>query len=95
MPSALECPHNTRGASSRSTDSSYRLAFAWATLKAASSISRVLLKDKFGLSWQIVPTVMYEMQKTKDKKKLARVTEAFLQMKKFDIAALQRAYDAT
>lgn len=52
------------------------------------------LKDKFGLSWQIVPTVMFEMQKTKDKKKLARVTEAFLQMKKFDIAALQRAYDA-
>jgi len=36
---------------------------------------------------------MYEMQKSKDKKKLARVTTAFLQMKKFDIAALQRAYD--
>ena len=52
------------------------------------------LKDKFGLSWQIVPTVLFEMQKTKDKKKLARVTEAFLQMKKFDVAALQRAYDA-
>jgi hypothetical protein len=34
------------------------------------------------------------MHKSKDKKKLARVTEAFLQMKKFDIAALQRAYDA-
>lgn len=51
------------------------------------------LKDKFGVSWQIVPTVMYEMQKTKDKKKLARVTEAFLKMKKFDIATLKRAYD--
>ena len=37
-------------------------------------------------------TVMYEMQKTKDKKKLARFTEAFLKMKKFDIAELQRAY---
>lgn len=52
------------------------------------------LKDKFGVSWQIVPTIMREMQKTKDKKKLARVTEAFLKMKKFDIATLQRAYDA-
>jgi len=52
------------------------------------------LKDKFGVSWQIVPAVMFEMQKSKDKKKRARVTEAFLQMKKFDIAALQRAYDS-
>lgn len=50
------------------------------------------LKDKYGVSWQIVP--MYQMQKSKDKQKLARVTEAFLQMKKFDIAALQRACDA-
>ena len=51
------------------------------------------LKDKYGVSWQIVPTVMFEMQKSKDRKKLARVTQAFLQMKKFDIAELQRAYD--
>lgn len=51
------------------------------------------LKDKFGVSWQIVPTAMWEMQKSKDKKKLARVTEAFLQMKKFDIATLRQAYD--
>ena len=46
------------------------------------------------MSWQIVPAVMHAMQKSKDKQKLARVTQAFLQMKKFDIAALQRAYDA-
>jgi predicted 3-demethylubiquinone-9 3-methyltransferase (glyoxalase superfamily) len=50
------------------------------------------LKDKFGVSWQIVPAVMFEMQKTKDKKQLARVTAAFLKMKKFDIAKLQKAY---
>ena len=49
------------------------------------------LKDKYGLSWQIVPTVMDEMLKDKDKKKLARLTEAFLKMKKFDIAKLQEA----
>jgi len=50
------------------------------------------LKDRYGLSWQIVPTAMNEMMKDKDPKKLARITEAFLRMKKFDIVALQRAY---
>jgi predicted 3-demethylubiquinone-9 3-methyltransferase (glyoxalase superfamily) len=50
------------------------------------------LKDKYGLSWQIVPTAMEEMLKDKDKKKVARVTEAFLKMKKFDIEELTRAY---
>lgn len=51
------------------------------------------LKDRFGLSWQIVPAVMDEMMRTEDPQQLARVTQAFLKMKKFDIAALQRAYD--
>jgi predicted 3-demethylubiquinone-9 3-methyltransferase (glyoxalase superfamily) len=50
------------------------------------------VKDRFGLSWQIVPNVMDEMMQTKDKKKLARVTEAFLKMKKFDIKTLERAF---
>ena len=50
------------------------------------------LKDKYGLSWQIVPTILPKMLQDKDKKKVARVTEAFLQMKKFDIKALERAY---
>jgi len=51
------------------------------------------LKDKYGLSWQIVPTAMEEMLKDKDKKKVARVTEAFLKMKKFDIAKLVQVYE--
>ena len=51
------------------------------------------LKDRYGLSWQVVPTVMDEMLKAKDKRKLARVTEAFLKMKKFDIAKLEEAYE--
>lgn len=51
------------------------------------------LKDRYGLSWQIVPTVMGEMMKSKDGKKLARVTEAFLKMKKFDIEELKKAYE--
>jgi len=51
------------------------------------------LKDKYGLSWQIVPTIMAQMMKDKDPKKLARVTQAFLKMKKFDIGKLKQAYE--
>jgi len=51
------------------------------------------LKDRYGLSWQIVPTIMNEMLKGNDKERIARVTEAFLRMKKFDIATLKRAYE--
>ncbi len=50
------------------------------------------LKDRYGLSWQIVPAVLEEMLQDKDSRKVARVTEAFLQMKKFDITPLKRAY---
>lgn len=51
------------------------------------------LKDKYGLSWQIVPTILAKMLQDEDKAKVARVTEAYLKMKKVDIDALQRAYD--
>jgi predicted 3-demethylubiquinone-9 3-methyltransferase (glyoxalase superfamily) len=51
------------------------------------------LKDKFGLSWQVVPKVLIDMLKDPDAVKSQRVTKAFLQMKKFDIAALKRAYE--
>ncbi len=51
------------------------------------------LKDKFGLSWQVVPTAMAAMMQNGSQEQIARVTAAFLQMKKFDLAALQRAYD--
>jgi predicted 3-demethylubiquinone-9 3-methyltransferase (glyoxalase superfamily) len=50
------------------------------------------LRDKYGLSWQVVPNLMDEMMRDKDEKRKARVTEAFLKMKKFDIAALKKAY---
>lgn len=50
------------------------------------------LKDKFGLSWQIVPTVLSDMMQDKDAEKTNRVMEAVLQMKKLDIARLQEAY---
>jgi predicted 3-demethylubiquinone-9 3-methyltransferase (glyoxalase superfamily) len=50
------------------------------------------LKDKFGLSWQIVPTILDSMTTDKDPQKVERVTAAFLKMKKFDISALKKAY---
>jgi len=50
------------------------------------------LKDKYGLSWQIVPTALPKMLMDPDPAKSQRVTKAFLQMKKFDLAALRRAY---
>jgi predicted 3-demethylubiquinone-9 3-methyltransferase (glyoxalase superfamily) len=50
------------------------------------------LKDRYGLSWQVVPAVMDEMMDEKDPEALARVTQALLKMTKFDIAALQRAH---
>ena len=52
------------------------------------------LKDKYGLSWQIVPTVLIEMLQDKDPEKSQRVMEAMLPMKKIDIATLRRAYEA-
>jgi predicted 3-demethylubiquinone-9 3-methyltransferase (glyoxalase superfamily) len=51
------------------------------------------LKDKFGLSWQIVPTILGELMQDKDPQKSKRVMEAMLQMIKFDIAKLQAACD--
>ena len=50
------------------------------------------LKDKFGLSWQVSPTVLGEMLADKDKAKAARVMKAMMEMDKFDITALKRAY---
>ena len=45
------------------------------------------------MSWQVVPAPLIEMMLDKDANKLARVTNAFLKMKKFDIEALKRAFD--
>ena len=50
------------------------------------------LKDKYGVSWQIVPTVLGEMLPDKDPERSQRVMKAMLQMKKLDIARLEEAY---
>jgi len=51
------------------------------------------LKDRYGLSWQVVPTAMDEMMQSGTNEQIARVTQAFLKMKKFDLAELKKAYE--
>ena len=51
------------------------------------------LKDKYGLSWQIVPSILGRLLNDPDPVKAQRVMQAMLQMKKIDIKGLQRAYD--
>ncbi|NOT74983.1 MAG: VOC family protein [Cyclobacteriaceae bacterium] len=51
------------------------------------------LKDKFGLSWQVSPAILDEMMADKDQKKVDRVTEAFMKMKKMNIAKLEDAFN--
>jgi predicted 3-demethylubiquinone-9 3-methyltransferase (glyoxalase superfamily) len=53
------------------------------------------LKDRYGLCWQIVPTVLGEMMKDPDRARAKRVAEAMLKMTKLDIGVLQRAYNAS
>jgi predicted 3-demethylubiquinone-9 3-methyltransferase (glyoxalase superfamily) len=50
------------------------------------------LKDRYGLSWQVVPDALAKMLDDPDREKTERVTQAFMQMRKFDVAALERAY---
>jgi len=66
----------------------------WAKLTAGGQESQCgWLKDKFGLSWQIVPTVLGELLSDPDPKKAKRAMQAMLKMKKLDVAALKRAHD--
>jgi predicted 3-demethylubiquinone-9 3-methyltransferase (glyoxalase superfamily) len=53
------------------------------------------LKDKFGVSWQIVPGELLTMMRDKDRKKSKRVMEAMVQMVKLDVAKLRRAYEGS
>jgi len=66
----------------------------WTKLSAGGTESRCgWLKDKFGLSWQIVPKVLGQLIGGADKEKSQRAMQAMMQMGKLDIAALQKAYD--
>lgn len=71
-----------------------QIDYYWQKLSAVPESEQCgWLKDKYGVSWQIVPTIMGEMMASGDKEKTARVTQAFLKMKKFDIQALKEAFE--
>ena len=66
----------------------------WEKLSAGGEKQRCgWLKDKYGLSWQIIPPILGELLRDKDPEKSKRVMEAMLKMDKIDIKTLQRAYD--
>lgn len=66
----------------------------WSKLSAVPQAEQCgWLKDKYGVSWQIVPIAMEKMLSTGTPEQITRVTQAFLKMKKFNIADLQRAFD--
>jgi len=66
----------------------------WKKLSEGGEESRCgWLKDKYGLSWQIVPTILVELLQDKDPEKAKRVMEAMLQMNKIDIKKLKQAYE--
>ena len=75
-------------------DTQEQIDYYWNKLSAVPQAEMCgWLKDKYGLSWQIAPAGMDEMMRRGSKEQIARVTQAFLKMKKFDLVELQRAYD--
>jgi predicted 3-demethylubiquinone-9 3-methyltransferase (glyoxalase superfamily) len=75
-------------------DTQDEIDYYWDSLSAVPEAEQCgWLKDKYGLSWQIVPSVLGELMSEGTKEQTARVTEAFLQMRKFDITELKRAYE--
>jgi predicted 3-demethylubiquinone-9 3-methyltransferase (glyoxalase superfamily) len=67
--------------------------YFWDKLVSGGTPSRCgWLKDKYGLSWQIIPTALGQMLGDKDARKAARVMQAMLQMQKIDIKKLEAAY---
>jgi len=67
----------------------------WDALSEGGSVEQCgWLKDRYGLSWQIVPTVLGEMMKDTDRVRGKRVADAMMKMVKLDIAGLRAAYDA-
>jgi predicted 3-demethylubiquinone-9 3-methyltransferase (glyoxalase superfamily) len=66
----------------------------WAKLSAGGQeVQCGWLKDRFGVSWQVIPAVLAEMLQDKDREKSSRVMAALLKMNKLNIEALKKAYD--
>jgi len=77
-------------------DTQEEIDYYWEKLSALPEAEQCgWLKDKFGVSWQIVPTVMDDMMKNGSREQIDRVTQAFLPMKKLDIAKLLKAYQGS
>jgi predicted 3-demethylubiquinone-9 3-methyltransferase (glyoxalase superfamily) len=71
------------------------LDYYWEKLSAVKEAEQCgWLKDKYGVSWQIVPRALEEMMRDKDAQKSGRVMAALLKMKKLDISKLKEAYEA-
>ena len=76
-------------------ESQAEVDYYWEALSEGGEESRCgWLKDRFGLSWQVVPTILSKLLGDKDAKKAGRVMQAMMKMDKIDIATLQKAYDA-
>lgn len=76
-----------------SCNSQEEVDYYWDKLSAIPAAEQCgWLKDKFGVSWQIVPSAFATMMSEGTPEQLARVTKAFMKMKKFDIAVLKNAY---
>lgn len=75
-------------------DTQKEIDYYWEKLSAVPEAEQCgWCKDKFGVSWQITPAVLGEMMTKGTHEQVGRVTQAFLQMKKFDIEKLRQAYD--
>ena len=75
-------------------DTQQEIDYYWGKLSAVPEAEQCgWLKDKYGISWQVVPTGMEVMLGGNDRVRIDRVTQAFLVMKKIDIAQLQEAYE--
>jgi predicted 3-demethylubiquinone-9 3-methyltransferase (glyoxalase superfamily) len=77
-------------------DTQDEIDYFWEKLSAVPEAEQCgWLKDKYGVSWQIVPTAMNEMMANGSREQIDRVTQTFLPMKKFNIAKLKEAYART
>lgn len=75
-------------------DNQEQIDFFWEKLSVVPEAEQCgWLKDRFGVSWQISPRILEKMMSTKNEEQKQRVVQAFLKMKKMDIAELERAYE--
>jgi predicted 3-demethylubiquinone-9 3-methyltransferase (glyoxalase superfamily) len=76
-----------------SCDTQKEIDYYWEKLsKGGAKVECGWVKDKFGLSWQVVPTILSELITAKNPEKSSRVMQALLKMKKLDIKGLEKAY---